>query len=95
VYAIGIVPATPLAIERAAKNVEENRELTLTPPEKFNISPEIDVYDNKTVFVSWREKLGIIIESKEIADAMKSIFTLAQGEAKRLEKEAGLGKKVT
>ncbi|MBY0539525.1 helix-turn-helix domain-containing protein [Patescibacteria group bacterium] len=90
VYAIGIVPATPLAKERAAKNTEENRELTLTPLEKFNISPEIDIYDNKTVFVSWREKLGIIIESKEIADAMKNIFTLAQGEAKRLEKEAGL-----
>ena len=34
-----------------------------------------------------REKLGIIIESAEIADAMKKIYELAWAEAKRLDKE--------
>jgi sugar-specific transcriptional regulator TrmB len=91
VHAIGIVPGTPLALERASKNKEEDRELAVVPIDKFNISPDIEIYDGKTVIVSWKEKLGIIIESREIADAMKSIFKLAQGEAKRLEKEAGLG----
>jgi hypothetical protein len=38
------------------------------------------------MIASWREKLGIIMESKEIAEAMKSIFELAWAEAKRLEK---------
>ena len=90
VHAIGIVPATPLAFERAKKNKEEDRELAIVPSDKFYISPDIEIYDGKTVFVSWREKLGIIIESKEIADAMKNIFGLALAEAKRLEKEAGL-----
>ena len=32
-----------------------------------------------------REKLGIIIESSEIADAMKKIYELAWAEAKRLD----------
>jgi len=39
------------------------------------------------MIASWCEKLGIIIESSEIADAMKKIYELAWAEAKRLEKE--------
>ena len=37
------------------------------------------------MIASWRGKLGIIIESAEIADAMKKIFELAWAEAKRLD----------
>jgi hypothetical protein len=47
------------------------------PADKYYFSPEIDIYDNKVMIASWREKLGIIIESHEIADAMKKIFELA------------------
>jgi len=90
VHAIGIVPATPLALERKGRDSEEERTLTVVPTDKFTISPDIEIYDGKTVIVSWKEKLGIIIESHEIADAMKNIFKLAHGEAKRLQKEAGL-----
>lgn len=39
------------------------------------------------MIASWREKLGIIIESSEIADAMKKIYELSWAEAKRLDKE--------
>ena len=39
------------------------------------------------MIASWREKLGIIIESAEIADAMKKIYELAWAEAKRLDGE--------
>ena len=46
---------------------------------------EINVYDNKVMIASWREKLGVVIESAEIADAMKKIFELAWAEAKRLD----------
>ncbi len=34
-----------------------------------------------------REKLGVIIESAEIADAMKKIYELAWAEAKRKDAE--------
>lgn len=37
------------------------------------------------MIASWKEKLGIIIESSEISDAMKKVFELAWVEAKRLD----------
>ncbi|MCL5010978.1 MAG: hypothetical protein M1127_02080, partial [Patescibacteria group bacterium] len=81
----GIVPATSVAFERMKYNKEEMRTMALIPADKFRFSPEINIYDNKIMIASWREKLGIIIESAEIADAMKKIFELAWQEAKRLE----------
>ena len=56
-----------------------------SPVDKYNFSPEINIYDDKVMIASWKEKLGIIIESEEIADAMKKIYELAWSEAKRLD----------
>jgi sugar-specific transcriptional regulator TrmB len=81
-----IVPKTPIGMERGEHNAEEARETAFVPPEKYYFSPEINIYDNKVMIASWREKLGIIIESAEIADAMKKIYELAWAEAKRLDK---------
>lgn len=80
----GIVPNTEIARERVKHNKEESRETVLLPADKFYFSPEINIYNNKVMIASWREKLGIIIESAEIADAMKKIYELAWSEAKRL-----------
>lgn len=80
-----IIPATSVGQDRAAKDKEEKRETALVPPKHFSFSPEINIYDNKVMIASWREKLGIIIESAEIADAMKKTFELAWAEAKRLD----------
>lgn len=91
IKAIAIVPDSPLARERVSKNSEESRELAVVPKEKFDITPDIEIYDNKVMITSWREKLGIIIESAEIADAMKKIFELAWAEAKRQDAERGRG----
>lgn len=84
VRAIG--PQTNDNLELSKRNTEERRETALVQLEKFDISPEINIYDNKVMIASWKEKLGIIIESEEIADAMKKIYELAWAEAKRLEK---------
>ena len=54
------------------------------PADKYYFSPEINIYDNKVMIASWREQLGIVIESSEIAEAMKKTFELAWTEAKRL-----------
>ncbi|MCX6791341.1 MAG: hypothetical protein NTV62_04130 [Candidatus Gribaldobacteria bacterium] len=72
-----IIPATPEVAERMKYNQAE----------KFRFSPEINIYDNKVMIASWREKLGIIIESAEIADAMKKIYELAWLGAESLEKK--------
>ena len=87
IHGRGIVPRTPMAMERVKHNKEEDRELALVPKDMFDISPEIDIYDNKIMIASWREKLGVIIESKEISDAMKKVFELAWKEAVRLDKD--------
>ncbi len=78
-----IVPKTPTGEERGAHDAEEKREIAFVPPKEFYFSPEINIYDNKVMIASWREKLGGIIESAEIADAMKKIYELAWAEAKR------------
>lgn len=82
-----IIPNTEIGKERKSLDKDEMRESALVPADKFYFSPEINIYDNKVMIASWREKLGIIIESSEIADAMKKIYELAWAEAKRLDKE--------
>jgi sugar-specific transcriptional regulator TrmB len=68
----------------SANDKEELRDTAFIPADKYHFIPEIDVYDNKIMIASWREKLGIIIESQEIADAMKTLYDLAWEEAKRI-----------
>lgn len=83
----GIAPNTPVSQKKIELSTEEKRELVLVPPDEFTPHPEINVYDNKTMIASWSEKLGIIIESAEIADAMKKMFELAWIGARTLEKK--------
>ncbi len=82
-----IIPSNFAGKERVSKDKDEARESALVPENKVYFSPEINIYDNKIMIASWKEKLGIIIESKEIAEAMKTIYELAWKEAKRMEKE--------
>ncbi|KKQ21303.1 MAG: Transcriptional regulator, TrmB [Candidatus Nomurabacteria bacterium GW2011_GWA1_37_20] len=82
-----IIPNTEAGKERRTFDSEEMRETALVSKDSFYFSPEINIYDNKVMIASWKEKLGIIIESKEIADSMKKIYELAWAEAKRLGKE--------
>lgn len=82
-----VFPDTPVSIERTKFNKEESRETVLVPADTYMFHPEINIYDNKTMIASWYEKLGIIIESKEIADAMKTIFELAWIGAKSVSSE--------
>lgn len=82
-----IFPDTPIARERSALDKEERRESLLIPFDTYSFTPEINIYNNKVMIASWREKLGIIIESEEIADAMKKIFELSWDRAKELDKQ--------
>lgn len=82
-----IFPESPDAHERASLDKKEMRQSLIIPSAQFGFHPEINIYDNKIMIASWREKLGIIIESAEIADAMKKIYELAWAEAKRLDQE--------
>ncbi len=59
----------------------------LIPKEKYQFSADVAIYDNRIGYVSSnKDGFSIIIESKEMADVMKSVFDLAFEEAKRLNK---------
>lgn len=91
IFMRAIFPKTPEAIERVKENKNEFRDSVFAPPDEFRFHPAINVYDNKTMIASFREKLGIIIESDEIADAMKKAFELAWIGAQCLEKHGADG----
>lgn len=62
----------------AATNLKLLREARYVPPEKFNFTSDISVYENRVSLTFLREKLGgVIIESKELADTMRAIFELS------------------
>lgn len=72
-----IFPDTPEARERVTHNKEEKREAALVPTDMYSFTPEINVYDNKVVFMSLLERFALVVESQEIADALKRVFDLA------------------
>jgi sugar-specific transcriptional regulator TrmB len=82
-----IIPATDIGKNRAEKDASEKRTSVLIPPDKYYFTPEINIYDDKIMIASWREKLGVIIESAEIADIMKKIYELAWIGAKEESKK--------
>lgn len=63
--------------------------VTRIVPKSFEISPEINIYDNKTAIMSLKEKFGVIIESREVADAFKKLFELAWEKAGQYDKGIG------
>lgn len=71
-----ILPQNKESIARAKKNKKEMRTTKFLPDEKMIFSPEINIYNNKILFVSWKEEMAIIIESKELADFHKLTFEL-------------------
>ncbi len=82
-----IFPDTELAVRRVLRDNEEARESYLVPSEKFGFTPEINIYDDKIVFLSLVEKFAVIIQSIELADALKKTFDLSYLEAKRLHSQ--------
>ena len=60
-------------------------ESVVIPADKYHISAEVAVYDNKVSYVLAEDRgVAIVIESEEMANATKHLFDLAWEEAKRL-----------
>ena len=60
---------------------------TYLVPERFAISPEINIYDNKVAIMSLKEKFGVIIESKDVAHAFRNAFELALERAEQYDRQ--------
>jgi len=80
-----IAPDNKTSIERHKHDKAENREMILIPSKDYDFSPEINIYDDKILYASWREKMAIIIKSKEIADFHKKMYKLCWIAAKKIQ----------
>lgn len=60
--------------ERAEFDKDEMRETRFMPREDWQFSPEVNIYHDKMLVASWKEKMAVIIESKELAELQKMIF---------------------
>jgi sugar-specific transcriptional regulator TrmB len=72
-----IMPTDEYAESHSQDNKKEWRETLLLPRNKFFITNEINIYQNKVAIVSLgEEKMAVIIESQQIADSQRAIFNL-------------------
>lgn len=76
IFIRAIVPRNKTSIERTAHNQEEMRDTRFLPDDEMTFSPEVNIYGNKMLIASWKEKMAIVIESKELADLQKLSFNL-------------------
>lgn len=82
-----MVPDTEHGKEVKRLSKEFLRDVRLLPKEKFDFSPEIYLYDNKFSVMSFKEKFGFLLESKEIVDALKIAWELAWEKAEEYDKQ--------
>lgn len=70
---------------RKSQKVDEKfyREMRIVPKEKMDIVPECYIYGDKVAYMSHGEKFGVVIESKDIADAQRALFELAWEDAEK------------
>jgi LmbE family N-acetylglucosaminyl deacetylase/predicted transcriptional regulator len=94
-----LAPALPGPMEWAkANDVRLKRKVTWHPPKAYTAPVEVNVYGKKVSFISFGdETVGTIIESPQIAEAMRELYALAQVGAETLmarDSGQGLAKQV-
>ncbi len=87
IFIKGIMPQNKTSIERAKFNQEEMREVRFLPLSYGDFSPEVNIYNNKMLVVSWKEKMALIIESRELVELQKIIFNILWGVLPRVTSE--------
>jgi len=100
IFIKAIYPGDELSYFHKKRDSKELRESRLIPKE-FDFHLDILIYDNKVAITSLKEKFGVLIESKEMAEAQKKIFDLIWEGAKSYDEiitkmlESSLGGKST
>jgi len=73
-----IIPDTLNARNYMSAYNKEVTEVQFVPHEKFKFSLEMNVYDNKVLYVTFHEPfIAVLIESQAIADTQRAIFELS------------------
>jgi len=67
---------SPTGIELKKKDLQEYRKQILLDRNKYPLPAEIDIYEDKIAMMSFRggEFIGIIIENKDFAQSLRSVF---------------------
>lgn len=81
VFIKAIINDQPSAHEYQSQDKRLFRELRIVPKEMMDIVPEVYVYDNNLAIFSLKEKLAVLIESPDIANALKKLYDLAWSKA--------------
>ncbi|MDO8523460.1 MAG: helix-turn-helix domain-containing protein [bacterium] len=78
----GLAPDDPAG--RHAKAIGEVvlRKARVFPEEKYNISNEIMIYDDKIAIFSGKDKIGLIIENKDLSDTFRNIWKMSWDNAR-------------
>lgn len=86
IKAHGLAPRTQATFEYARKNDKElRRDMAWFPPEAYTAPVEISIYGDKVSLISFgKEAIGTIIESPQIAQALRELFQMAKLGAKQL-----------
>lgn len=72
-----IAEDSPAGREHRKNDKQELRKTKLVDANKFPFSNEINIFKNKMIIMSYKDLLGVVIESSEIARTQKAIFELA------------------
>lgn len=82
-----LVPETPELKAELKTAAEDLRTFRFVSKEKYPFTMEMNLYGNKLALMSFKEELGIIIESNEIAENLRFLFELAWNGAKPNDEE--------
>jgi sugar-specific transcriptional regulator TrmB len=84
-----IIPATSEGLKVAARDATELRETRLLEPGDFTEPVEVNIYADKISAVSFveNELIGVIIDSKVLANVHRQVFELLWKSAKRQTEE--------
>lgn len=80
-----IIPGTTEGLKVAARDAQELRQTRLLEPGDFTEPVEVNIYGNNVSAVSFveNELIGVIIDSKVLANVHRQIFELLWRDAKK------------
>ena len=73
IHAKAIAPDTEIWRRALSRSRDELREVRFLPAGN-SYTPEINIYDDKMLIISWEENIALIIESKELAALQRIVF---------------------
>lgn len=73
IHAYAIAPDTQVWRDTAKRSQQEMRTVRFLP-KGAAYTPEVNIYDDKMLMISWKEKIAVIIESRDLAKLQKVIY---------------------